>query len=169
MQLTQKQIDKIIKVLETATISDDDYNSTNQPFFNKDPQNREFKINSKKINDSIIPNSLNRNIILIYKLLGNTSKEIYLKEWTIFSLDKALNIYNNYCENGQTNIFDIGFKYMGMGHVDVISCDLKSHLLFFRPDGGSNGYDRENNFNNIIKNGSTPYDKFIFTKWFFNI
>jgi hypothetical protein len=163
------QINKIIKVLKTATISSNDYNSTNEPFFNNDIHNIEFKINFEKIDESKIPSSLNRNIILIYKILGNTATEIYLKDWTLFSLDKALELYNDYCEKGQTNIFDIGFKYMGMGHVDVISCDLESHLLFFRPDGGSNGYEREIHYNSLIKDGSTPYKKFIFTKWFYEI
>ena len=35
---------------------------------------------------------------------------------------------------------------MGMGHVEVVSCDLETHLLFYRPDGGSNSYDREANY-----------------------
>ena len=55
------------------------------------------------------------------------------------------------------------------GHVEMISCDLQSHLLFYRPDGGSNGWDRINNFNELIQKGSTPYEKFHFYKWFYNI
>ena len=47
------------------------------------------------------------------------------------SLDKAIEIYKNYCNNGQNKVFDIGYRYMGMGHIEVISCDLDSHLLFF--------------------------------------
>ena len=58
-----------------------------------------------------------------------------------------------------------------MGHVRVISCELDTHLLFFRQDGGSNGYDRDDHFNYLIKNGTAPYkDKQIFfTPWFFKI
>ena len=30
-----------------------------------------------------------------------------------------------------------------MGHIEVLSCDLSTHRLYTRPDGGSNGYDRK--------------------------
>lgn len=56
-----------------------------------------------------------------------------------------------------------------MGHITVISCDLNTHLLFYRPDGGSNGYDRQYNYEEIVKNGSDKYDKFYFSKWFYNL
>lgn len=131
-----------------------------------------FNISNKSINDTYIkklPNSLNNNIKLIYKILNNPNKEIYLNEWTIMNLTDAIKNYENYCENGQKNIFDIGYKYEGMGHITVISCDLNNHLLFYRPDGGSNAYDRESHYKNVIKDGSTPYKKFYFSKWFFNI
>ncbi len=56
-----------------------------------------------------------------------------------------------------------------MGYISVLSCDLTNHLLFYRPDGGSNDYDRQYNFNELIKNGSQPYKKFYFSKWFYNV
>ena len=62
----------------------------------------------------------------------------------------------------------LAFRYLGMGHIEVISCDLNSHLLFKRYDGGSNGYDREDNYNKLIKDGSDTYDRFYFTDWFYN-
>jgi hypothetical protein len=58
---------------------------------------------------------------------------------------------------------------MGMGHVEVISCDLETHLLFYHQDGGSNGLERQQNFENLVKNGSKNYNKFYFSKWFYNI
>ena len=33
-----------------------------------------------------------------------------------------------------------------MGHIKLIACDLNNNLLFERPGGGSNGYDREDNY-----------------------
>ena len=56
-----------------------------------------------------------------------------------------------------------------MSHIEVICCDLKSHLLFYRRDGGSNGYDRQANYQNLIKNGTHNYEQFFFSKWFYNI
>ena len=77
--------------------------------------------------------------------------------------------YQDYCENGQKDIFNIGYRYLGMGHIQVISCDLNSNLLFYRPDGGSNGYDRMENYNEIIQNGSKKYKHFFFSDWFYQI
>ena len=56
-----------------------------------------------------------------------------------------------------------------MGHVQVVSCDLDSHLLFYRNDGGSNGYDRFANYENIIQNGSKDHKQLFFKEWFCNI
>ena len=85
------------------------------------------------------------------------------------SLNEALERYKVICAKGQTNVFDIGYKYDGMGYINVLSCDLTNHLLFYRLDGGSNDYDRQYNFNELIKNGSEPYKKFYFSKWFYNV
>tara|TARA_Y100000389_G_C17385672_1_gene476895 strand:+ start:531 stop:1076 length:546 start_codon:yes stop_codon:yes gene_type:complete len=162
------RIKKITEILKTAQVSKNDHDSSQMPFFLQEP-NTDFKINFNSINEDKIPQSLNRNIINIYKILGDPNKEIYINDWTIMSLNKAISIYELYCNNGQTNVFDIGFSYIGMGHINIISCDLNNHLLFYHHGGGSNGYDREESFNNIIKNGATNYNKFAFSKWFFTI
>ena len=164
-----RNINKILKVLEQSKVSCNNYDSTKQPFFSSDSSQNKFTINFQSLSNYNIPESLNRNIILIYKILGDPTKEIYIGEWTIMSLDKALKNYKEYSDNGQHNVFDIGYRYIGMGHVEVISCDLKSHLLFYHRDGGSNGYDRQINYNNIIKHGSESCEKFFFSKWFYNI
>ena len=162
----KKLIEKIINVLNKSHISDEKYDSTKNPFFMKG-NIKNFVIDYKKITG--IPERLNRNISLLYNIIGDAQKEIYIGEWTLLSFEKALERYNLLCKDGEKNVFDIGYRYLGLGHVEMISCDFKTHLLFYRPDGGSNGYDREENYNNIIKNGSEPYKKFYFSKWFFNI
>lgn len=165
--LTRKQLNNIMEVLKKAKISSENYDSTQVPFFSRDNEKENFEIDHNIIKD--IPEGINRNISLIYDILGNSKKEIYLAEWVIMSLDKAIEIYKNYCNNGQNKVFDIGYRYMGMGHIEVISCDLDSHLLFFHPDGGSNGYDRMANFENIVNNGSKGYNQFFFSDWFYKI
>ncbi len=164
-----RNINKILKILEQSKVSCNNYDSIQQPFFSSDNNGNKFVINFQSLSNYNIPESSNRNIILIYKILGDPTKEIYIGEWTILSLDKALSIYQEFCNNGQKNVFDIGYRYLGMGHIEVISCDLKSHLLFYRRDGGSNGYDRQANYQNLIKNGSSNYEQFFFSKWFYNI
>tara|TARA_B000000557_G_scaffold215026_1_gene181618 strand:- start:291 stop:857 length:567 start_codon:yes stop_codon:yes gene_type:complete len=171
-QLISKKIaniNKILTVLKRCKISRENHKSSDLPFFSRDFDPITFNINSKSLNKYNIPDSLNRNVKLIFELLGDAEREIYIGEWTIMSLNQCIERYNDFCKNGQKDVFDIGYRYRGMGHIEVISCDLKSHLLFYRPDGGSNGYDRYDNYQNIIKNGPDKYEKFFFTKWFYNI
>ena len=65
----------------------------------------------------------------------------------------------------QKNVFDIGFQYIGLGHIEVLSCDLTNHLLFKRRDGGSNGWDREDNYKDLMnyKTGDSEY--IYFNEW----
>ena len=166
LEAKQKTMNRIINVLNKCKISSENYDSTEQPFFMGNKAN-DFKVHYKSPLN--IPHKLNRNITLIYNILGDPTKEIYIGEWTIFSFNKAMEHYNALCKDGQSNVFDIGYKYEGMGHITVIACDLETHLLFYRPDGGSNGYDRMDNYNNVIKKSTSEYDKFYFSKWFYNI
>ena len=82
-----------MKILEQSKVSCNDYDSTKQPFFSCCSSQNRFTINFQSLSNYNIPESLNRNIILIYKILGDPDKEIYIGEWTILSLKKALTIY----------------------------------------------------------------------------
>ena len=165
-KLSNKKIDKIMVLLKKSKISSENYDSTEFAFFEKNIMDDFYKDNKIITN---LPESLNRNIKLIYYLLGNPDKEIYLAEWTIMSVNKALKVYEDKCKYEQINIFDIAFRYIGMGHIEILSCDLKTHLLFYRRDGGSNVYDRELNFKEVIQKSTDDYDKFYFSDWFYNI
>ena len=70
--------------------------------------------------------------------------------------------YNDYVNNNQTKVFDIGFMYIGMGHIKVLSCDLENHLFFYRFDGGSSGHDRI-----LYRNQILNYDKNKYTYMYF--
>jgi len=164
-----KQISKILAVLNNTTISSIDYVSSNEPFFRNDNSAIVFQQYNNLFVDAQIPEGLNRNIKIVYQILGHQEREIYYGQWTIMSLNEALERYKIICAKGQTNVFDIGYKYGGMGYIDVLSCDLTNHLLFYRVDGGSNDYDRQYNLNELIKNGSQPYKKFYFSEWFYNV
>lgn len=164
-----KQISKILAVLNNTTISSTDYISSKEPFFRNDSNTIAFQQYNNLFVDAQIPEGLNRNIKILYQILGHQKREIYYGPWTIMSLNEALERYKVICANGQSNVFDIGYKYDGMGYINVLSCDLTNHLLFYRLDGGSNDYDRQYNFNELIKNGAQPYEKFYFSKWFYNV
>ena len=83
------------------------------------------------------------------------------------SIDESLTRYKKYCEEGQTEVFDIAYAYMGLGHIRVISCDLSTHRLYTRPDGGSNDYDRYFNQQNMIKKGPIKDNQIFFSEWFY--
>lgn len=162
-------INKMLNALSKATISSNDYLSSNDPFFGNDTNVQPFQQYNNLFDDAQIPEGLNRNIKLLYEILGHQKKEIYYGTWTIMSLNQALERYKVICAMGQTNVFDIGYKYDGMGYINVLSCDLTSHLLFYRLDGGSNDYDRQANLDDLIKKGSVPYEKIYFSEWFYNV
>ncbi len=164
-----KQINKILALLEKTTISSIDYVSSKEAFFGGDNNREAFQQFNNLFVNAQIPEGLNNNIKIIYQILGHQKREIYYGQWTIMSLNEALERYKVICAKGQTNVFDIGYKYDGMGYINVLSCDLTNHLLFYRLDGGSNDYDRQYNYNELIKNGSQPYKKFYFSQWFYNV
>lgn len=144
----RKQILSVEELLKNSKLSDENYDSTKEPFFMKREKD-DYIMNYKDLPQ--LPESLNRHIKIFYTLVGNPDIEVYIGDYTFMSLNKCLENYNEYCLNQQKSVFDIAFRYAGMGHVVVISCDLNNHLLFERMDGGSNGYDREANYQDLLK------------------
>jgi len=158
-----EQIHKIHNILKNAKLSEDNYQSTSEPFFiGSNPQ--DFKIGHNTIPE--LPDSLNRHFKTFYEVVGNPKREVYINEWTIMSLDESLKRYNELCSKGQKNVFDIGYRYLGMGHIEMLSCNLYNHLLFMRRDGGSNGYDREYNYKKLLNFNYREYEYFYFNHWY---
>ena len=159
-----KQVKSVEELLTKSLISSEGYDSTKEPFFLKNETEKKLnKLYDKDLPE--YPESLNRHIKILYEIIGNPDVEVYIGEWTIMSLNKALEQYKHFCDNNQSNVFDIGFTYCGMGHVMIISCDLNNHLLFKRYDGGSNGYEREDNFKKILNYNPDEYNHIYFTQW----
>ena len=86
-----------------------------------------------------------KTIKQIYLNVGN-NREIDLNKFTFMALDEIIKRQNNY-----QNFIDLGIYYLGMGHVKVLSMSKQNGKFFFRNDGGSNGYERESNYN-LYKN-----------------
>ena len=156
-----ENIFKVNKVLEKANISNEGYNSMDVSFFARDSEQKLFEVDFKDIKP--LPKGLNCSVKSIYEILGNME--------TIMTITRALEIYEEYKKSERKNVFDFGFRYMGMGHIEVVSCDLDDFKIFFHPAGGSNGYDREHNFNDIVINGPEKYadSKINFDDWFYKI
>lgn len=172
-RLRNQRINQIVDVLQESYIGSDAYRSTDQPFFMKGPVSN-FRQDFKRIPD--IPDSLNRNFHYLYKIVGNPKSEVHLRskpnntgyaiEWTLMSLEEALDRYKELCSNDQKRIFDLAYQYLGMGHIRLLSCDLKTHNLFYRDDGGANGYERENNRENLLQLDPSLVKQFQFIDWF---
>ena len=163
--LYKHQCQRILNRLSRGTMSSDKYTSSDEPFFRRDKHKKLFEQGYDTLPE--FPEGLNINIILMFRLIGGLHKEIYLDGWTIMSLDECLTRYNKYCEEGQKEVFDIAYSYMGLGHIRMISCDLSTHRLYTRHDGGSNGYDRELNHETMIKNGPNKNLQLNFSDWFY--
>lgn len=118
----------------------------NHPFFqsaaatgNKIEQDNIYEISE---NDKII---LHPEILKLYEKIGY-DKEYLFKNFTFMTLREILNRKDNYA-----HIYDIAVKYLGLGHILLISYHSDSQKFIFRRDGGSNGWDREHNYN-LYKN-----------------
>ena len=144
----KKQIKTLLKFLEKAQLSNPKHDSTKEPFF-RGGDRESFLMDNKDLPK--FPDTLNRHIKVLYEIIGNPDIEVYIGEWTILSLNRAMESYEQLCKDGQESVFDVAFQYRGLGHIRVLACDLENHLLFYRPDGGSNGWDREANYKKIVK------------------
>ena len=156
---------KILERLSGGMMSTNNYTSSDKAFFKTDNNCKLFEIGNDNLPE--FPDGLNNSVILMYRLMGQLHKEVYLNQWTIMSLDESLQRYKKYCEEGQRNVFDIGYRYLGLGHIEVVSCDLSTHRLYYRPDGGSNDYDRYFNQQNMIKKGPIKDNQIFFSEWFY--
>jgi hypothetical protein len=156
------QANRILKLLKDATQSKQNYSSTKMPFFQRS-FTEDFRIDSKIIDIDKLPRGLNNNIVLLYQIIGDPTKEVYINEWTILSFNEVIEKYKKMCKDGQTNVFDIAYRYNGMGYIKVLSCNLFNHLFFIRDDGGSNGYDCAYNYKKIINFDYKTYEYYYFT------
>jgi len=76
------------------------------------------------------------------------SCEIYINNWTIMSMQNMIERFETVSTDGILAL-DIAFRYSGLGHIKVIFYDPINQCYFIRWDGGSNGYDREINYNKL--------------------
>lgn len=136
------------------------YDSTIAPFFRQYQDDNIQDIQS----DSIIPETDLTNIDTINifsKLCDNkeiqdfyinnngVDREIYINNWTFFSLEKILSLDEVYKKSNINNNIDLAYIYHGMGWIVVVFYYIENKKLYFRMDGGSNNYDRIENFNRL--------------------
>lgn len=133
------------------------YDSTMAPFFRNNLNNDDNNSNSiTEVNNLDIIEKfkllfLPREIIDFYIDHQLYDKELYYKNVTILPINKILELQEQYNNDGINNIVDIGYIYAGMGWIKVFYYHKNFDKLFIRNDGGSNCYDRLENYNNLKK------------------
>lgn len=67
--------------------------------------------------------------------------EIVINDFYAINISKIFELHKNY-----PNFIDLFWTYIGMGHMVIISMCTHTQKFFLRRDGGSNGFEREDNY-----------------------
>ena len=127
------------------------FDAMNNPFF---MQPRTVSINNivnpnldlyiTLLNSLDKPIVFNQWIMLTYILVGNPDSGITIGDWTLYSFNQSIEYIKELKdENSKITWTNLGHRYIGLGHIEVLRMDIENGDLFIQPDGGSNGYDRQ--------------------------
>lgn len=155
---------------------EENYDSTDKPFFEQNVNNNIIENNSESIiqnNDNIelinkFKQIIHDKTILDFYINNNAyNKELYIGIWTFLSMKKILEINEQYKNDNINDIVDIGYRYSGLGWIKLAFYDTKLKRILYRMDGGSNGYDRADNYNKLkrYKSSSYVYNGISFTQF----
>ena len=144
-------MDKINELLDKSTIHIPVFNNNSLITYEEKNETTINDIinNEKNINNMLKTLNLSEEIILLYKTINNPGIEYVINDWVIKSLNEVIEHHNIMKEFTNKRIIDLFHLYVGMGHYHVIAYEIESNTFFIRRDGGSNGYDREENFSFI--------------------
>lgn len=103
-------------------------------------------------------------LYFIYRLLGNSKREISIHNCNMFHFQALLDRHQFYLENLQPHILDLGTFYLGMGHIGVITLIKDTGKLFCRHDGGANEFERKDRLKSTLQlKPETIPEKYLFT------
>lgn len=161
---SQNEYKQLSNFLTNATFSDNNYDSTKQPYFMKKSLGTPHPTNNDifNVNDKINQLQIKGELQKLYQIIGNQTIECYINNWTILSLNKVLEKYLFYTKKNQTRAIDFAFIYSGMGHIVVCSYDPQTNQIYYKHDGGSSDYDRVIHFNEACKYVPLPEDLYSF-------
>ena len=145
-----------LSILENSIISNENSDVTQNVFFQNKDSNIDidniisnYKLNNEK-KEFMENNNFPYLLKNIYSILGDPKREFVYKHFSFFSLDNIEKRQTIYKKDGQSKFIDIGLSYQGLGWVFVLTLNISNGKLFLRIDGGSNGYDRDNNYKKFI-------------------
>ena len=142
----------ITSVQSKIQITDTEYqfDVRNNPFFYQPNTSHILEASTpnidkfKTVQDNI-PSNVHFNpwVMSVYIISGEPDRGITIGEWTLYSLKQTIErLISLRQEHSSINWTDLGHRYMGLGHIEVLRMDINTGELFIQPDGGSNGYDR---------------------------
>ena len=142
----------IASVQSKIRITDTEYefDVRNNPFFYKPHASHVLEVPNPNINkfkefQDTLPSNVQLNpwVMMVYVMSGEPDRGITLGEWTLYSFKQTIERLLSLREEHTTITWtDIGHRYMGLGHIEVLRMDINTGELFIQHDGGSNGYDR---------------------------
>ena len=161
---------KALEFVKSGKIGQEKYNSTQVPFFQQNP-NKTADLGSNQDEVNKILEIIPLPILLqkIYLIIGDPRIEFYHGDWTILQLEDVKKRTDIYRSKNQNRAIDFAIKYEGMGHITVASYDSELDMIYFRHDGGSNGYDREYYHNFAIKYVPKKDTSIYFEEWVDNM
>ena len=101
----------------------------------------------------------------ICKLIGNVDVECNFKCWIFMSLKQIQKRLDLYLKEGQKFIVDFAMRYIGMGHILIVAFDPRDGKIFYRVDGGSNGWERQGNWETVLALDPASGYKMDFAHW----
>jgi hypothetical protein len=93
-----------------------------------------------------------REITYLYLGLKDDQDTIRNQDFTFFNLKTINKNSAGMREDGQMDYVDIAMSYAGMGHFWVFSWHKEERKYFMRLDGGSNGYEANDNYERYVRN-----------------
>lgn len=109
---------------------------------------------SKNVLDILNPIYVGKSLLTIYKDVTKPDIGISNLHWDFLSANQI----KDGIENFGTKMIDIGIRYHGMGWYTAISYIPKTDNFCFRRDGGSNDYDRRDNYEKYKSDKYNPAD-----------
>lgn len=170
LQLDFSEISHKIKI----TKKEYTFDVMNNPFFIqpstvniKNIQNTNLDLYITLLNSLDTSIIFNKLMIMTYIFTGNPNIGITIGEWTLYSFNQIIDFIKKLkYENSKITWTNIGHRYMGLGHIEVLRMDLENGDLFIQPDGGSNDYERLDYWNmyqnqKINKDQTIDFKKFV--------
>ena len=94
---------------------------------------------------------------IMFELIDNSTVRTICGNFNFYSLDEIIDNKDQI-----NNIVDIGYQYSGMGYFTALGINkFNKNTLFFRREGGSNGYDQSCHHAYYKKFSTENMDKFL--------